>query len=128
MNKKIIKTANAPVPIGPYNQAVAVNGLVFISGQIPLDPETGELVTGSIEAETRQVMENIAAVLKEAGLDFSSVVKSTIFLSDMDNFGQVNNIYAGYFDEATAPARECVEVSRLPKNVHVEISMIACNK
>ena len=125
MNKKIIHTDKAPAPIGPYNQATEVNGFVFVSGQIAIQPDTGDLVIEDIEAETRQVMSNIAAVLKESGLDFGNVVKSAIFLSDMNNFSTVNAIYAEYFDEATAPARECVEVSRLPKNVNVEISVIA---
>ena len=124
MDKKIIQTDNAPAPIGPYNQAIAANGMLFISGQIPLDPATGDLVSGSIEAEAEQVMKNLEAILSEAGVSFSHVVKTTIFLTDMSLFAQVNGVYGKYFDEA-APARETVEVAGLPKGVNVEISMIA---
>jgi 2-iminobutanoate/2-iminopropanoate deaminase len=123
--KQIIKTSNAPAPIGPYNQAVVANGMVFLSGQIALDPKTGELVQASIEAETIQVMENVKAVLEAAGSSFEQVVKTSIFLSDMAYFAAVNQVYAKYFDEANAPARETVAVKTLPRSVNVEISMIA---
>jgi 2-iminobutanoate/2-iminopropanoate deaminase len=123
--KKIITTLNAPAPIGPYNQAVLANGTLYISGQIGLNPSTMELVKGGIEKEAEQVMENLKSVLKAADLDFDDVVKSSIFLADMDDFGRVNGIYGRYFDNETAPARETVAVKTLPKNVRVEISMIA---
>jgi 2-iminobutanoate/2-iminopropanoate deaminase len=125
MEKKIIQTDKAPAPIGPYNQAVAVGGFLFVSGQIPLDAATGNLVLDSMEAETEKVMENLQAVLDAAGLDFSHVVKSTIFLTDMAAFSQVNAVYGKYFSEETAPARETVQVAGLPRGVHVEISVIA---
>ncbi len=125
MEKKIIQTDKAPAPIGPYNQAVTVGDFVFVSGQIPLDAVTGELVLDSIEAETEKVMENLAAVLAAAGAGFADVVKSSIFITDMNFFAQVNGVYGRYFDEATAPARETVQVAGLPKGVHVEISVIA---
>jgi 2-iminobutanoate/2-iminopropanoate deaminase len=123
--KKIIQTSAAPAPIGPYNQAVMVGNMLFTSGQIALDPATGKLVMDDIQTETRMVMENLKAVLIEAGMEFSNVVKSSIFISDMNNFSKINEVYATYFDEATAPARETVEVANLPKFVNVEISMIA---
>ncbi len=123
--KKIINTSKAPAPIGPYNQAVLKGSMLFTSGQIALHPENGNLVLDSIQAETKQVMENLKAVLAEAGMDFSHVLKTSIFISDMNNFGSINEVYASYFDEATAPARETVEVANLPKFVNVEISMIA---
>ncbi|MDC6406920.1 MULTISPECIES: RidA family protein [Maribacter] len=123
--KKIINTSNAPAPIGPYNQAILIGNTLYISGQIPLDPETGELVSGDIKKETRQSMENLKAILHEAGMTFENVVKSVIFLSDMNQFAQVNEVYGSYFNSDTAPARETVEVANLPKFVNVEISMIA---
>ncbi|MCH9659763.1 MAG: Rid family detoxifying hydrolase [Bacteroidetes bacterium] len=123
--KKIINTTHAPSPIGPYNQAVLYNGMLYTSGQIAIDPKTGELQTGDITTETKWVMENMKAVLEEAGMTFKNVLKTSIFISDMENFGAINKVYATYFDEATAPARETVEVSNLPKYVNVEISMIA---
>ena len=123
--KKIINTSNAPKPIGPYNQAVISGNLMFMSGQIAFDPSTGELVIGEIQAETKQVMENLKSILDEAGLSFKDVIKTSIFLSDMNNFQQVNEVYGSYFSDEGAPARETVEVSRLPKDVNVEISMIA---
>ena len=123
--KKIINTPNAPAPIGPYNQAVLSNGTLYMSGQIPLDPATMELVEGDLEKETTQVMENLKAVLEEAQMSFESVVKVSIFISDMNNFAAINAVYSKYFNEATAPARETVEVANLPKFVRVEISMIA---
>ena len=122
--KKIINTANAPAPIGPYNQAVMSGDMLFISGQIALIPGTSDLVDTDIKAETNQVMKNLNAILTEAGMDFSHVVKTTIFLSDMALFGDVNEIYGSYFT-SEYPARETVAVKGLPKNVNVEISMIA---
>ena len=123
--KKIIKTENAPKPIGPYNQAVIAGNYMFISGQIALNPKNGELITGEIEKETTQVMENLKAILSEASLSFENVVKTTIFLSDMNDFSSVNEIYGSYLNNSTAPARETVQVSKLPVGVNVEISMIA---
>jgi len=122
--KKIITTTNAPAPIGPYNQAVQAGNFLFVSGQVAINPENGELNIGNIEEETHQVMRNLKAVLLEAGLTFDNVVKSTIFLSDMGTFAQVNEIYGQYFS-TDFPARETVQVSVLPKNVNVEISVIA---
>ncbi len=124
MEKKIIITNNAPAPIGPYNQAVQFGNMLFVSGQIALDPATGNLVQSDIQAETRQVMANLSAILQAAGMDFSNVIKSSIFLMDMGQFAQVNEIYGGYFP-ADAPARETVQVAGLPKGVNVEISVIA---
>lgn len=123
--KKIITTPNAPAPIGPYNQAVLSNGVLYISGQIPLDPASMELVEGDLEKETVQVMENLKAILEAAGMTIDQVVKSSIFLKDMNNFAQINKVYGSYFNEDTAPARETVEVANLPKFVNIEISMIA---
>jgi 2-iminobutanoate/2-iminopropanoate deaminase len=125
MKKTIITTDNAPAPIGPYNQAVLANDTLYLSGQIPLVPSTMELVEGDLTAETKQVMENLKAVLAAADMSFEHVVKSSIFLSDMHNFATVNEVYGRYFDEKTAPARETVEVANLPKFVRVEISMVA---
>jgi 2-iminobutanoate/2-iminopropanoate deaminase len=123
--KKIINTSKAPAPIGPYNQAVLSGNMLYTSGQIALDPVSGELKISDISSETKLVMENLKAVLAEAGMTFDNVLKSSIFISDMKNFAAINAIYATYFDEATAPARETVEVANLPKYVNVEISMIA---
>ena len=123
--KKIISTLKAPQPIGPYSQAVLVGDVLYTSGQICLNPETGKLVQDSIETETVQVMKNLKAVLEEANMAFNNVIKSTIFISDMKLFGAINKVYVKYFDESTAPARETVEVANLPKFVNVEISMIA---
>ena len=123
--KKIVKTDKAPAPVGPYNQAIIHNDTLYASGQIAIDPATGALVTDNIEAETRQVMENIRAILEEAGLSFTDVVKCSIFVSDINNYSRINEVYASYFDDATAPARELVEVANLPKLVNVEISVIA---
>ena len=122
--KKIIFTDKAPAPIGPYSQAVVFGNTLYTSGQIALHPQTGELVTGDIETETRQVMENMKAVLEAAGTTFENVIKSTIFISNMDDFAKINTVYGSYFNEKTAPARETVQVAKLPKNVNVEISMI----
>lgn len=124
MNKTIINTVNAPNPIGPYSQAVAVGDLLFISGQVCIDSPSGELRNKDIQEETHQVMFNLKAILQEAGMNFSNVVKTTIFLTDMNQFGEVNTIYGKYF-EGDFPARETVQVSALPKFVNVEISMIA---
>ena len=123
--KNIIFTENAPAPIGPYNQAVLVGNTLYTSGQIAINPKTGELVTANIEAETKQVMENMKAVLKAAGMTFENVVKTSIFIMNMGDFGTINPVYGSYFNEKTAPARETVQVACLPKNVNVEISMIA---
>ncbi len=123
--KKIIKTDKAPAPIGPYNQAVWANNTLYISGQIAINPKTGQLNNQTIAQETQQVMENLKAILNAAELTFENVVKTSIFLSDMHNFNEVNAVYASYFNETTAPARETVEVANLPKFVNVEISMIA---
>ena len=125
MNKKIITTDKAPAPLGPYNQAVLVNDTLYLSGQIPLIPSTMELVEGTLEAETKQVMESLMAVLEAANMGFEHVVKTSIFLNDMNNFAAVNEVYGSYFDHATAPARETVEVANLPKFVRIEISMVA---
>ena len=125
MIKKIINTSKAPAPIGPYSQAVLAGNMLFISGQIALKAGTSELANADIIEETHQVMQNLRSILTEASFDFNSVVKTTIFLSDMELFGQVNEIYGKYFD-TDFPARETVAVKGLPKNVNVEISMIAC--
>lgn len=122
--KKIIETSNAPAPIGPYSQAVLVGGTLYVSGQIPLNPATGEMNNASIQVETRQVMANMEAILKEAGFTFADVVKCGIFVKDMNNFSEINAIYGEFFQE-NPPARETVEVARLPKDVNVEISCIA---
>ena len=123
--KKIIFTPNAPAPIGPYNQAILVGNTLYTSGQIALHPDTMELIIDTITAETQQVMENMKAVLTAANFTFEQVVKSTIFITDMNDFAAINTVYANYFNEKTAPARETVQVAALPKGVHIEISMIA---
>ena len=123
--KTIINTPKAPAPIGPYNQAVLIKDTLFISGQIPIDPSTGNLVEGDIKAETKQSMENLKAILEEAGMTFDNVVKTSIFIKDMHQFSEINEAYGAYFDAETAPARETVEVANLPAFVNVEISMIA---
>jgi 2-iminobutanoate/2-iminopropanoate deaminase len=123
--KKIITTHKAPQPIGPYNQAVMVGNMLYTSGQIAIHPETGDLVMDSIQVETTQVMENLKAVLEAADMTFENVIKSSIFISDMNTFAAINSVYGTYFEEATAPARETVEVANLPKFVNVEISVIA---
>lgn len=124
MSKQVINTTNAPAPIGPYNQSVKAGGLLFISGQIPMDPATNEIISGDILAETTQVMKNLEAILSEAKLTFEHVVKTTIFLTDMSLFTAVNGVYGAYF-KGDYPARETVAVKALPRNVNVEISMIA---
>ncbi len=123
--KQIIKTGLAPLPIGPYNQATVYGGLVYVSGQIAIDPATGQLVQESLEAETHQVLKNVKAVLEAANSSLSQVLKATVFIKDMHQFGRINAVYAEYFDESNAPARETVEVAALPKFVNVEISVIA---
>jgi 2-iminobutanoate/2-iminopropanoate deaminase len=123
--KKIIFTEKAPAPIGPYNQAILVGNTLYTSGQIALHPETGELILDTIETETKQVMENIKAVLEAANMTFENVVKSTIFIMNMGDFARINTVYGSYFNEKTAPARETVQVSCLPKNVNIEISILA---
>jgi 2-iminobutanoate/2-iminopropanoate deaminase len=124
MNKTIITTSNAPAPIGPYSQAVQSGNMLFISGQICFDPVTGDLMNKDIQEETHQVMHNLKAILLKAGMDFSNVIKTTIFITDMHRFGEVNEVYGKYFT-GNFPARETVQVSALPKFVNVEISMIA---
>lgn len=123
--KKVINTPNAPAPIGPYNQAILNGETLYTSGQIAINPKTGKLVIEDIKTETKQVMENLKAVLEAANMNFSNVIKTSIFISDMHNFNSVNEIYQQYFDNSTAPARETVEVANLPKFVNVEISCIA---
>jgi 2-iminobutanoate/2-iminopropanoate deaminase len=127
MTKEIIQTDKAPAPVGPYNQAIVATGkMLFVSGQIPLDPQTGEIVgVDDIAKQTQQVMTNLLAILTAAGASWSNVVKTSVFLTDLQNFNRMNQIYAQYFDKADAPARACVEVSRLPKDVLVEIECIA---
>ena len=124
MAHTIVNAQQAPAPIGPYSQATMANGVLYVSGQIPLNQQTGELVTGSIEEETHMVMKNLQFILTEAGMDFSNVVKCSIFVKDLNNFGKINETYGSYFT-SNPPARETVEVSRLPKDVNVEISCIA---
>lgn len=124
MEKKVIRTDNAPAPIGPYNQAIQYGDMLFVSGQIAIDPETGDLIQGDIQEETHMVMKNLKAVLNEAGMDFSNIIKSSIFIMDMGQFAQINEAYAQYFD-ADPPARETVQVAGLPKGVNVEISVVA---
>ena len=125
MSKTIVTSKNAPAPIGPYNQAVWYGDVLFVSGQIALDPVSGELVLDSIEIETEQVMQNLKAILEEVDMTFENVIKSTIFISDMGNFARINEVYGKYFDEKTAPARETVQVACLPTNVNIEISVVA---
>jgi 2-iminobutanoate/2-iminopropanoate deaminase len=127
MSRTVIQTSDAPAPVGPYNQAIVASGkMLFASGQIALDPQTGTIVgAGDVVKQTEQVMANLQAVLKAGGTDFSQVVKTQVYLKDMNDFATVNSVYAQYFDEATAPARACVEVARLPKDVLVEIDCIA---
>ena len=124
MDKVIITSKDAPVPIGPYNQGVQVGNTLFISGQVCIDPATGELKNKDLQEETHQVMHNLKAILQRAGMDFGNVVKTTIFITDMNRFSEMNEVYAKYFD-GNFPARETVQVSALPKFVNVEISMIA---
>ena len=125
MSKTIINSDKAPKPVGPYNHSVLVNGILFISGQIALDPSNGNLIQDSIENETHQVLKNLGAILEEAGCSFEDVVKCSVFVSDMGMYSRINAVYAEYFKEDTSPARELVEVANLPKYVNVEISAIA---
>jgi 2-iminobutanoate/2-iminopropanoate deaminase len=126
MSNQVIRTDQAPAPVGPYNQAIAASGrFLFVAGQIPLDPVTGEIVSAEISGQTEQVMANLGAILTAAGANWSNVVKTSVFLSDLQNFGAMNQVYARYFPSETAPARACVEVARLPKDVLVEIECIA---
>ena len=125
MKKIIINTENAPAPIGPYNQAIKIGNMLYISGQVAIDPLNSNLVKSSIKDETNQVMKNLSAILDEAQMDFTNVVKTTIFLSDMSYFNEVNTIYGSYLKDGEEPARETVAVKTLPKEVNVEISMIA---
>ena len=124
MEKKIINTEEAPAPIGPYNQAIRAGNTLYISGQIPLDAKTGQMKNKDIQEETHQVMQNLKSILQAAGMSFSDIVKTTIFITDMNRFAEINEIYGKYF-EGTFPARETVQVSALPKGANVEISMIA---
>lgn len=123
--KTIVNTPNAPAPVGPYNQATLHNGMLFVSGQIAIDSSTGQLVNETIEAETHQVMKNLSNILETAGMTFENVLKASVFVADMHNYSRINTVYASYFNEATAPARELVEVANLPKFVNIEISVIA---
>ena len=123
--KKIFNTKNAPAPLGPYNQGVMAGNMSFTSGQIAINPENGDLVIENIKDETRQVMENLKSVLSSANIDFENVVKSSIFISSMEDFNDINDVYGSYFNASNAPARETVQVAKLPKGVNVEISMIA---
>ena len=123
--KQIINSPKAPAPVGPYNQAIQAGNTLYISGQIPIDPSSGQLVSDSIEAETQQVLENIKSILEHTGYSLDNVVKCTVFVTDMNNFTRINGVYATYFKEVNAPARELVQVSALPKFVNIEISAIA---
>ncbi|MGL5693991.1 MAG: RidA family protein [Peptostreptococcaceae bacterium] len=124
MKHQVIHSDNAPAAIGPYSQAIKAGNMLFVSGQVPFVPETMEIVEGDVKAQTTQSLKNVQAILKEAGADFSDVVKSTVFISDMNEFAQINEVYAQFFGE-NKPARACVEVARLPKDVKVEIEVIA---
>ena len=125
MQKQIVNTETAPAPVGAYNQATRAGNILYVSGQIALDPTTGELLTENIEMETRRVMDNLKAIVEAAGSSLVNVLKCEVFVSDMENFGRINTVYSTYFEEATAPARALVEVANLPKYVNVEISCIA---
>ena len=125
MPRTIVNTPKAPAPVGSYNQAISYGGVLYVSGQIALDPESGELLTGDLETETRRVLDNLGAILDAGGSSYESVIKCSVFVSDIENFGEINKIYSEYFPAATAPARALVEVANLPKYVNVEISCIA---
>ena len=125
MSRTVINTPNAPAPVGAYNQAILHNGVLYVSGQIALDPQSGELILTDIETETRRVLDNMGAILEAAGTNFGNVIKCSVFVSDIENFGRINTIYSEYFDPENAPARALVEVANLPKYVNVEISCIA---
>ncbi len=126
--RQVINTDQAPSPVGPYNQSIAANGTLYVSGQVAIDPQSGEMLQESIEVETKQVMQNVGAVLKAAGLSYDNIVMCSVFVTDMNNYAKINAVYAEYFDSETAPARALVEVSRLPKDANVEISVIATLK
>ena len=126
--RQVINTDQAPAPVGPYNQSIAAGGMLYVSGQIALDPSTGNMLQDDIETETRQVMHNVGAVLHAAGIGYEHIVMCTVFVSDMNDYGRINGVYAQFFDEATAPARALVEVARLPKDANVEISVVATLK
>jgi 2-iminobutanoate/2-iminopropanoate deaminase len=126
--KTEINTTNAPAPVGPYNQSIAAGGMLYISGQVAIDPPSGNMIQDTIEAETTQVMRNIGAILAAAGLDYRDIVKCSVFVSDIGNFSRINAIYAGFFEGVVAPARELVQVARLPKDANIEISAIAVMK
>jgi 2-iminobutanoate/2-iminopropanoate deaminase len=128
MQKQIINSELAPAPVGPYNQAVLANGILYVSGQIAIDQSTGKIILDDIEAETHQVMKNLGHILQAGGSSFENVIKCSVFVSDMQMYGRINAVYASYFDENTAPARELIEVANLPKYVNVEISCIALVK
>lgn len=123
--KEIINTSKAPSPVGPYNQSVLCGNTLYVSGQIAIDQSTGDMITSNIESETHQVMKNLGYILSQAGMDYSNIAKCSVFVSDMQMYSRINAVYAEYFDEDTAPARELVEVANLPKYVNVEISCIA---
>jgi 2-iminobutanoate/2-iminopropanoate deaminase len=125
MKKEIVRTDKAPLPVGPYNQAVKAGNLVFCAGQIPLDPKTGEIIQGSVADQTRQVLTNLKAVLEAAGSSLENIVKANVFLKDMNQFAEMNKVYSEFFKDATAPARSTVEVARLPKDARVEIEAVA---
>lgn len=125
MNKIIINTPKAPAPVGPYNQSVMAGNTLYVSGQIAIDQESGQMITSDIEAETHQVMKNIGYILQKAQMSYDNIVKCSVFVKDMEQYSQINAVYASYFDEETAPARELVQVANLPKYVNVEISCIA---
>ena len=126
--KQAINTPHAPAPVGPYNQSIAAGGMLYISGQVAIVPETGDMLQDNIEIETKQVLQNIGAVLEVAGLGFGDIVKCSVFVKDMNDFGRINGVYATFFDGAVAPARELVQVARLPKDANIEISAIALLK
>jgi len=128
MMRQVINTDQAPAPVGPYNQSIAANGTLYVSGQVAIDPSTGEMLQESIEVETKQVMHNIGAILKVAGLNFDSILMCNVFVSDMNNYARINAVYAEFFNAETAPARMLAEVSGLPKDANVEISVIATLK
>jgi 2-iminobutanoate/2-iminopropanoate deaminase len=128
MSKKIINSSKAPSPVGPYNQAILANGILYVSGQIAIDQTSGNLLLENIEDETHQVMKNIGFILTEAGLTYEDIIKCSVFVSDMGMYGRINEVYSSYFNDDTAPARELVEVANLPKYVNVEISCIALAK
>lgn len=128
MMKKSINTENAPAPVGPYNQSIVAGGMLYISGQVAIDPASGSMIQDSIEAETTRVMQNIGAILHAAGLDYNAIAKCSVFVTDIENFSRINTVYATFFEGMTAPARELVQVTRLPKDANIEISAIALMK